>query len=362
MQDYLNEVVDLKRFALLNKKRIWMVIVGALLGTALFGGIYYIKSVVLKGPDVYRCKSMYYITFDTEEFEAVHDYYNDYTWNVVLDSDQIMGKAATAIGEDKQYMAEISVIPTMSDIRMIWVYFDHEDATVAEKMQRAVAEALYDFASQTEGFTSIELWDGPIIEKVEVPIFIGRNLIFGAVVGAIFGFLMLLYMSAKDSSIYTFEDFDNRFSKYPIGMIFKNGRNYSDGMLADNLQKLLTGNKIKELNVFGSEALSDASEVPFDYEAFSKLIPGDVRVNYLVHTDTADFYEKVRSDIANIMLVRCGADDFGSLSRAINNAKLMDIEIVAYILVDGDEKLYNSYYSYNHSGNETNNHSNKVGK
>ncbi len=345
MQDYLNEAVDLKRFALLNRKRIWIVLLGAVLGCLLFSGVYYIKAVLMAGPDMYRSKALYYITFDTEEFEAVHDYYNDFTWNEVLDSDEIMGKAASAIGADKQYMAEISVIPTMSDIRFIWVYFEDEDIESIQNMQEAIGQALSEFALEKEGFTSIERWDGPILEKIEAPVLVVRNLIFGLIAGAVSGLIVMLYLSARDSSIHTFEDFNNRFGVYPIGMVFGKGKKYCDDRLRDNLAVLCKEKNIEKINLFRAEALNEASENEFKAEDFEKnVMPSGVKVSMLYHENNDSFIGDVTKDTPGIMLVRCGADDHGSLSRAVNNAKLMGVNIVAYILVDGNEALYNSYY------------------
>lgn len=345
MQDYLNEAVDLKRFALLNRKRIWIVLLGALLGVLIFGGVYYIKAAIMSGPDMYRCKALYYITFDTEEFEAVHDYYNDFTWNEVLDSDKIMGKAAEAIGADKQYMAEISVIPTMSDIRFIWVYFEDEDISRIEAMQEATGQALVNFALEEKGFTSIERWDGPITEKIEVPLLVTRNLVFGVVVGVIAGVLVLIYLSARDSSVYTYEDFYNRFGIYPIGMIFGKGKKYCDERLADNLAMLCSDKDSKKINLFRAEALNEVTEKEFEVEEFEKnVLPDGVSVNMLYHENNSSFISEAKSGAPGIMLVSCGKDDYGSLSRAVNNAKLMGIEVAAYILVDGDEAIYNAYY------------------
>lgn len=341
----MNERFDLKRFALLNKKRVFIVIVGAILGAAIFGLIYYIKAVIMAGPDMYRCKSMYYISFDTEEFEAVHDYYNDYTWNVVLDSDQIVGKAAKQLGIDKQIMVDATLVPTMSDIRVIWVYVDHEDAELALEMQTAIGEALVSFGQETEGFASIDLWDGPMTELVEKPVFVARNVIFGCAVGAIAGLLILLYMNAADSSIYTFEDFKNRYGVYPVGMIFKDGSTYSDSHLKEQLNVIISEAKSTEVNVFFAEALNEGVEPTFDVEKFAEnVIPSGVEVHMLKHEEDEDFLAKVRTIVMNIILVRMGNDDFGGVTRTINNAKLMGIEIGAYILVDGNEAFYKAYY------------------
>lgn len=345
MQDYMNERMDLKRFMLLNRKRFIVVVIATLLGAVIFGGIYYIKAVMLSGPDMYRCKAMYYITFDTEEYEAVHDYYNDYTWNQVLDSDMIGTKVSDKLGIDKQIFAEATLIPTMSDIRFIWVYVDMESKDSAEQVQRAIGEELVLFGNNEPGFASIEQWDGPSTELLVNPVFVPRNTILGAIVGAIAGTLVLLYMNAKDSSVYTFEDFSSRYGAYPLGVIYKNGKDYANGTLKEHFEIFIKDNMAKEINVFYSEALSEGDEAEFDVESFKKNVAGDiVQINMLNHAKDSAFFDKVRGEVTNVMLVRAGNDDYGCLTHAINNAKLLGINIGAYILVDGDESFYKAYY------------------
>lgn len=341
----MNERMDLKRYILLNKKRCLIVVLATILGAVIFGGVYYIKNVVMAGPDVYRCKAMYYITFDTEEYEAVHDYYNDYTWNTMLDSDKIGGKVAEKLGMDKQVIADITLIPTMSDIRMIWVYVDMEDSDKALQVQQAFSEELSNFSQIEAGFESIELWDGPTTEKIVNPVFVPRNVIFGGIVGFIAGVLILLYFNAKDSSVYTFEDFNARYGVYPLGMIFKDGKDYANSSLREHMDIFVNDTDIKELNIFYSEALSEGTENDFDVEAFKKNVLGnEVKVNMLKHAKDNEFFKKVRGDVVNIMLVKTGNDDYGPLTHAINNAKLLGINIGAYILVDADESFYKAYY------------------
>lgn len=345
MQEYMNERLDLKRYMLLNRKRWIVVVIMAVIGAVIFGGVYFVKAVLMAGPDTYRCKAMYYITFDTEEYEVVHDFYNDFTWNTVLDSDQIGGKVAEKLGMDKNKLAEVTLIPTMSDIRMIWLYVDMEDKAMAEQVQLAFKDELASFSQVEKGFESIELWDGPETTLLENPVFVPRNVVFGAIAGAVVGLLILLYMNAKDSSIYTFEDFSGRYGEYPLGTIFKNSKNYANESLKEHMEIFMKENAIEEMNVFYSEALSEGDEADFDVDVFKKKIVGDgIKVNFLKHSEDEDFFEKVKGDVTNVMLVRAGNDDYGALTHAVNNAKVLGIAIRAYILVDCDEIFYKAYY------------------
>ena len=158
--EFMAERFDLRRFLLLSAGKVWWLLIGAVLGAVLAGGGYYLRHNMNSAPEVYRSDAMYYITFTEGEQDTTQLYYNDYTWNDVLDSDQIAGVAATmAGGITKEQIAAATRVPTMSDIRMIHVYVETGDPETAESIQNAMGIALGYFAHQTEGFEEIVQWD-----------------------------------------------------------------------------------------------------------------------------------------------------------------------------------------------------------
>lgn len=246
---FLQEKLDNRRFFLLNLHKIWQIAVGAVIGACLFAFFYYLKTDILQGEPLYRAQTLYGITFDREQVDNIHDYYNGYTWNEVLDSDRIAGRAAELLGDlSKEEIAAATTIPTMSDIRFIWVYVDMENREQADRVMMAIGESLQEFALSTDGFKEIAVWDVKKTEQIRENSLIGRMTIAGAVIGALTAGFVICYVNAMDDSIYTEKDVEERLGVLPAGVIMKLGSEQPEFFkkeLADNLQKLL-GEKLGE--------------------------------------------------------------------------------------------------------------------
>ena len=75
---FLSGEFDLRRFLLLAGKKLWWLIVGAVLGAVFFGGGYYIKTGLMAPQAVYRSDALYYITFTEGAEEIKQHFYNDW--------------------------------------------------------------------------------------------------------------------------------------------------------------------------------------------------------------------------------------------------------------------------------------------
>ena len=181
---FMAEGFDLRRFLLLSPRKWWVLLLG-----------------MVEEP-VYRSDTLYYITFTEGRQDVTQLYYNDYTWNDVLDSDVVAGVAATmAGGITKEQIAAATRIPTMSDIRMFHVYVEDPVPETAEQIQNAIGVALAHFAGEAEGFESIVQWDRTPAEIVREHDLTGRWLICGAVLGALAALLIVLYIYVMEDTV-----------------------------------------------------------------------------------------------------------------------------------------------------------------
>ena len=202
-ETFLSGPFDLRRFLLLAGKRMWWLIVGAVLGAVFLGGGYYIKTNMMAPQAVYRSDALYYITFTEGAEEIKQHFYNDYTWNDVLDSDEIAGVAAKMSGGlSKEQIAASTRVPTMSDIHMIHVYVEDHDPEVAEQIQNAIGIALSYFAHNTEdGFVEISQWDRKPAEVLTEKNLISRWIIAGALLGGLCALLGVAYIYVMDDTV-----------------------------------------------------------------------------------------------------------------------------------------------------------------
>ncbi len=201
-ENFMAEGFDLRRFLLLATGKVWWLFIGAVIGALLFGGGYYAKHTLKAEPAVYRSDALYYIAFTEGKQDVTQLYYNDYTWNDVLDSDEVAGIAAMMSGGlTKEQIAAATRVPTMSDIRFIHVYVDDSDPEVAEQIQNAIGVALSYFSHQVDGIDEIAQWDRKEPEIYKDKNLINRWLIAGAVLGAVCALLGVAYVYVMDDKI-----------------------------------------------------------------------------------------------------------------------------------------------------------------
>lgn len=220
MNDYMLERVDYKRFVLINIKRIWIIIAGAVIGAALFALGYYVKNTILASEPMYRNDAMYHIVFDVDRYELTQHYYNDYTWNDVIDSDKIAGVAAKKLNMDQTDIYEMTDVPTMSDITYFHLYVDAKEPELADKVQDALTDVLVEFAAEDEDFVSITRMDLNEASKIEKDNLSLRTTVAGGVIGLLFGFLLMCLLSAMDDAVYTIRD-AKRIADVPVFYAFE---------------------------------------------------------------------------------------------------------------------------------------------
>ena len=322
----MSEITDLKRFCILNKKRWYLIPVLMIAGAVLFGGIYYIVMTLNAGDMVYRCKAFYYITFDETEDETVTHYYNSYTWNDVLDCDLIAGRVAEKLGMEKQYIADVSSVPGLSDVRFFWVYVDTADKEESLKIQNAFADVLPEFASNTPGFDSIVLWDAPAVVSVTEDFVTGRVTVFGGCVGLLTGILLVMFLSASDDRVYVMGDVRKYIGTDTAAVIFADGSVYTKPLLNQDDKKYV---------------YDRTGQYKSDYyiDNLSKAVKKG-QVNVADKTDVNGIEDKKA-----IMLVPVRMGDTGhGLSLAADELKTLGFENIYALICYADKKMYEHYY------------------
>ncbi len=362
---FLQEKFDNRRFLLLNINKIWQIAVGAVAGACLFAFVYYLKTDILMGEPLYRAQTLYEIVFDREQVDNIHDYYNDYTWNEVLDSDRIAGRAAEIVGDfSKEEIAAATTIPTMSDIRFIWVYVDMESGEQADRVMMAIGESLQEFALSTDGFKEIVVWDVKKTEQISEDSLIGRMTVAGAVIGALAACFVICFVGVMDDSIYTEKDVEERFGVLPAGVIMraeKEQPEFFEKELADNLKKLLgdklgtKGNgKIGYLMADPASGVDGGQEKEHLKELLTRYFPnadilevsGELpeRSDQKIEENNQGKYQMLKELDAFILQVPYGTKDGMFLELVWKDLTLQGCLPDAVVIVGADEKFYRRYY------------------
>jgi capsular polysaccharide biosynthesis protein len=86
---YPQEAVDFRLLFCYMKRKAWLLLAIAVGGTLLFGGIYYLKFVMLGQEDTYRVSSMFYVGYSYLPYES-RNFYSSDNWSEWLHSEDIL--------------------------------------------------------------------------------------------------------------------------------------------------------------------------------------------------------------------------------------------------------------------------------
>lgn len=209
------EGVDLKLVLLLLLKKVWIIIVAALIGAVICGGIYAIWHGVLMDRRQYEAQSKYYITFEeTMEKSYLDHYYNGYTWNDLLSSDPILGYAMTLLpeGYERVYVDDCVEAEILSDVRVLTTTVKADTPEETILIQSALEDAVVHYAQVGDKLEEIVVIrsDEPKLETIANATI--RATLLGAAVSAIAAVFYLLFLIAVQDSIYLPEEFYARYN------------------------------------------------------------------------------------------------------------------------------------------------------
>lgn len=332
---FLNGKFDIKRFIILNIKNAWILILGMILGMLVFTGIYYANNIIFNSEKIYRSDAIYNIDFDMDLYGDTIMYYNDFTWNDVIDSDAIAGKAAKKLGINNEIIYNSTFVPTMSDIRIIHVYVDNADPELAGKMQTAIAEAIEEFGSNTAGFLAINKISQTDSYEIQKELFTKRIAVFGMIVGFIIAIILLNYMDIMDSSVYTVADAYLYSYINPIGI-------YDDNM-SDERKKNLE-NALKLLNKDGLGSLVYLANEP---NAGLKNMLKEAGYSGIYNANAENFYAEIENKDNFLLLLDMGNKDGNDIYDHVARIKACGKNIKSVLISAGsksDTRFLKAYY------------------
>jgi len=182
-------------------RRLPVIIVFTLLGTAVFGGGYFVKHVLLRGEKLYAVTSTYRVEYAVEEQEVGAVYINEMSWNTYVQSqmflDAVRGHLKeTGIGEDMDSEALGKTLKAFlaSDLRMpsITVTTDSPEKSVGIA-QAAEAAMTQEFAGDIREIASIAVIDpGRAAREVIPDIRLERAFGLSAILSGFFVIVVLL--------------------------------------------------------------------------------------------------------------------------------------------------------------------------
>lgn len=157
---YGNEGMDCKKYFILFLKKVPIVILAAIIGAVLGGGIYFFWHVVIDSNREYQAKSKLYLDFAPDETGEVFQAYNGYTWNDLMSTDPFLNTTMSYLPDDytKEEVTAATKAEILSDLRVLTITITTSDADRTAEILKATDLALVEIGEREKEFAGITIY------------------------------------------------------------------------------------------------------------------------------------------------------------------------------------------------------------
>ena len=370
-EEYLNRGMDLKRLALYLQKKIWLVIMLAILG-ATCGGIIYQVVRSMRMPVEYEAVSKLYISFGHDESGEVYQYYNGYTWNDLLDTDSILDIVMTALpGYERRQVQDATTAEILSDIRLLTITVKGDNEKFVREIQDAVENGLREYARESKELDQIEVIRSGAPERVYWDDRTTSACVTGAILLGVLAVLVIGFNYVLDESVYVQEDVEKKYSFKALGILTRNQKGLQPyaGELKANIHYIMGEKRsfaILDMDNHGDmrkleiERLLNRTDtdgfgrnVQVD-EGFSWHIPEEENSEPKGEWEVIAFNEnilseeecrKIREIEGVIILLPFGKDTGRKTSRILSFLRNQDCQVLGIVIEQADEEFLNRYFA-----------------
>lgn len=326
-----------------------LLILAILILTGILGGAYYVKNVVMSGPDRYEAKSLYLVTYQDPNWCEGGKYINEATWNDWVNAkyfrEQLMeayAKTFDMVSEKPYYGFEedeasndlkISV-KVGSDLRMPSVYVVSNVQGLSARVSKAIDEVMTSYISDVmaEEVKSVEVVDpadGAHLVKEDVRVV--RAFILSFCVATLIVITFFLLKEWGDDSLWVSRTIWKRFG---VKTVVRNKRSLAK---TDNMYYFKDCNNIAVMPV---DEKADAEKT---VEFMKSLDNGD-KVNWNVMelaSKDPKVYENIRKMDGVLLVVSMGAHASGRLEEMLELLSMQDCKVKAVIPDHINERMEN---------------------
>ena len=353
------EGMDLRFFLLRLLNSIWIIFVAALLGAAICAGGYMLVKLINPTMREYSRETKYYIDFAEDSTGIGYGYYNDYTWNDFMKSDDILNYTMTILPEEisKETVESAVFADIISDVRLLTITVTTTDADTTDKIADATAKSLVHYPENIKEIDRIRVIRDEEVKEIIVGDLTKNFAVFGLIFGAVVSLFWLCLVYCMDSSVYLPKDIEKRFHIPVLGVFYKNGYEKED--IEDNREEflanakyLLEGKKQIALLWLGDRRKHEVSQLADKtletesqglVQRLKDVTDAEVIEDAFNNGKVPDYGALRQADAIVAVFVYGGADGKRA-ERYLADLKKQDCEITAAVLCDADKKLYRQYF------------------
>lgn len=346
------ETFDLKLFLMKCMKNLWVILACILLGSLVFGGVYYFKNVTMAGEAPNQLTYKYYLTYGVDPSDQqTYSYFAGYTWGDFLRSDASMERILKSLkesgfsegiapnGQDYKSFVEGSFTAGLeSDLRILYLTVTGKDPKYLEALSLALEQEMYHFPQDHKEILQVERMSTGNVTTVKPDIRTFRAFVLGAVLGGFFAIFGVGFVSLTEDSFDVPITLQNRFSIPVIGYVTKEGRESRD--LSEKAKFYLDDLKKIAVTSLDHNTKTDA------LMALIKKSVGEENREIMAIPGVFDEPEGLKTLVdmdAVLISVEAGKRNGKALSQLVSDLTLADVKIKAFVLTGADEKFIRTY-------------------
>jgi len=332
---YAKEPFDFKLFVLRCTDKVKWILLGALAGALLIGGIYYLKNVTFGGRIPYVITHKLDVEYGKDpDTGEDYSYYVAYTWNDWIKSDVFLAEhlGNNTLGMEKGAFQEYYEMTLPSDVRNPYLVVTHFDKETAMHISEVLLAGLTAFAEEQKEIEKIAVidTDGPALQLQDIRTF--RAVVLGAVIGTFFALFAIVFLMILAEGIFLPETFLYRYQIPMVGYIDRKGK-YSEEAQA-GVEHLFAG--MEKIGI-------TAVEPELDLTKGKALFAGDGAVCLPSVLQVAQSLEHLREKEGNLLLVKAGNGNGKAIEAVLHLCEVHHVKITAALLVDADSSLIRRY-------------------
>lgn len=320
--------------------RLPLLLLAALAGAILGGGIYLLAAAAKAGNANYVSETRYYINFADGHYE---DYYNAYTWNSVIADDPILGRAMEALGDgyDRNAVRGMITAQMPSDVRYLTVFVKGKVPEEVTVVKNALESAFVEFGKEMKEFDSIYKINDAAIVKEKTQYFSWRAAFLGAVIFFGVGVFGIAVSACIGSVFYTKNDIMKVLGIPACGMTFA-----GDVPIKRQLE-MLESNLWKMTREYIRIVLIDADGGVYA-KAFMEYIKecGLTHLTEFMTVVDVDCYDELGKGTAVIAVIPFGRHYREKITDEINCVASHGGKVVSAVLVNVNRVWMSIYYSH----------------
>ena len=327
---YPKEPFNFKLFVVQMLKKWQKFVLCMVIGSVLFGGIYYMYKVAYAPAREYQATATYYIEYATDpKLNEPYSYFNEYTLNSWLTTDAFvdtLSLPADAVWT-KEALTKAVTLTVPSDVRVIQLTVNTKDAKTTKELLDAYDKALVAFAQRQKEISEIVVQDmSEEAVQIKADIRTQRAFVLGGVLGLFFGGLYIVMKYLLDDGIYEPQMLAKRHGLKVLGT------NVSEELKAN------VSYALKDMQKVAVTSIGDTPELPLVQEKLQAFVLDTEIVAVPAMVQCPEQAEVLRTYDGVILTVMYETDKSRAIDRAIAYYEAQDLKVVGAILWDMKEK------------------------